>query len=44
MMKNFRPGPDWIPGTIVSKLGPLSYLVETTDHQLSRRHIDHLKS
>lgn len=43
-MKNFRPGPDWIPGTVVSKLGPSSYLIETTDKQLSRRHVDHLKS
>ena len=44
MMKNFRPGPDWIPGTINSKLGSLSYVVETTDNQLSRTHIDHSKS
>ena len=44
MMKNFSSGPDWMPGTVVSRLGPLSYLVETLDNQLSRRHIDHLKS
>ena len=44
MMKNFRPGSAWLPGTIASKLGPLSYLVETADNQLARRHIDHLKS
>lgn len=43
MAKNLRPGPDWIPATVVERLGPLSYLVETSDHQLWRRHIDHLK-
>ena len=43
-VKNFRPGPDWIPAIVVAKLGPLSYLVETTDKQLWRRHVDHVKS
>ena len=28
---------------MVAKLGPLSYLVETQDEQLWRRHLDHLK-
>ena len=31
MVKNFRTGPDWLPATIVACLGPLSYLVQTTD-------------
>ena len=43
-VKNFRPGPDWLPANIIAKLGPLSYLVDTTDGQLWRRHVDHLKS
>ena len=43
MAKNFRPGPNWLPATVVERLGPLSYLVETTDEQLWRRHVDHLK-
>jgi transposase InsO family protein len=43
MVKNFRPGPDWIPATIVEKLGPLSYVIETQDLQLWRRHVDHVK-
>jgi hypothetical protein len=43
MAKNLRPGADWIPATIVARLGPLSYLVETTDKLLWRRHVDHLK-
>ena len=28
---------------VISKLGPLSYLVETENKLLWRRHIDHLK-
>jgi len=43
MAKNLRPGPDWIPAVIVERLGPLSFLVEMTDHQLWRRHMDQLK-
>ena len=40
MAKNFRPGPDWISGIIIEKLGPLSYLVETSAQQVWRRHMD----
>ena len=43
MAKNLRPGPDWIPAIIVERLGPLPYLVETSDKQCWRRHVDHLK-
>ena len=43
MAKNFRCGPKWIPAVIDDKLGPLSYLVETVDGELWRRHVDHLK-
>lgn len=28
MVKNLRPGPAWIPGTVVQRLGPVSFLVE----------------
>ena len=34
MAKNFHSGSSWVPGTIVSKLGPLSYLIETDDSQV----------
>ena len=34
MARNYRSGPDWTPATGVSKLGPLSYLLETEDKQL----------
>ena len=43
-VKNFRTGPDWVAAIVVAKLGPLSYLVETLDKQLWRRHVDHVKS
>ncbi len=43
MAKNLRPGPDWVKAIVISKLGPLSCLVETEDKLLWRRHVDHLK-
>ena len=43
MAKNLRPGPKWIPAVIVERLGPLSYLVESNDCDLWRRHVDLLK-
>ena len=43
MAKNFRPGPDWISGIIIEKLGPLSYLMETSAQQVWRRHVDQLR-
>ena len=33
MVRNYRPGPDWVPATVVACLGPLSYLVETEQKQ-----------
>jgi len=45
MAKDFRHhGRNWVPATVLERLGPLSYLVETRDHQVWRRHVDHLKS
>ena len=43
MAKNFHPGPDWISGIIIEKLGPLSYLVETSAQQVWRRYVDQLR-
>ena len=43
MAKNFHPGPNWISGIIIEKLGPLS-LVETSAQQVWRRHVDQLRS
>ena len=39
MVRNHKPGPDWVPATVVACLGPLSYLVEMEKKQLWRRHI-----
>ena len=43
MVRNLRPGPNYIPGTIVERQGPLSYLVSVQDGVTWRRHVDHLK-
>jgi len=43
MARNFRPGTKYLPGVVVQKLGPLSYLVEMKDSVVWRRHVDHLK-
>ena len=43
MVRNLRPGPGWIPGTIVERNGPLSYLVQVNGNQMWKRHIDHLR-
>ena len=43
MVKNLHSGSKWIPAVIVELLGPLSYLIETADKELWRRHIDMIK-
>ena len=44
LVRNHRPGPDWIPGTIIEVLGPVTYTVEIEDGgQRWKRHIDQLK-
>ena len=43
MTRNFRPGSDWVPGIILRKSGPLSYLVKVGDGQVWKRHVDHLR-
>ena len=43
MAKNLHPGLEWIPAIVVERLGPVMYLVETSDHRLWKRHIDQLK-
>ena len=44
MERNFRSGPDWVPATVVARLGPLSYLLESADKQLWRKHVDRVKA
>ena len=44
MVKNFCSDPTWIPGVIIQKLAPLTYLVEVQGGLKWKRHIDHIKS
>ncbi len=44
MIRNHRPGPDWIPGTVVEVLGPVTYIVDTDEGQRWKRHADQLKN
>ena len=44
MARNLRVGDDWVPATVIERTDPVSYLVETTEHQLWKRHIDQLKA
>ena len=41
MARNMRSGADWVPAIVVERLG--SYLVETADRLLWKRHVDLLK-
>ena len=42
MVRTFRPGLEWVPGTVKQRLGPLTYQIEANG-QLWRRHVDHLR-
>ena len=42
MAKNLRPETAWVPGLVVERVGPLTYLVQVDDGGLWKRHIDHL--
>ena len=41
--RNLREGPRWMSGTIVDRLGPLSYMIRLPNGDLWRRHVDHLR-
>ena len=43
IVNNLRPGLDWAKAIVISKLVPLSYLMETKDKLLWRRHVNLLK-
>ena len=43
LVQNYRPGENWVPGTVVDRRGPLSYTVRIADGQLLHRHTDQLK-
>jgi len=42
MARNLQPGPKWIPGTVIERNGPLSYLVKVRGEQVWKRHVDML--
>ena len=43
MARNFRPRIKYLPGVVVRRIGPLTFLVEVKDGLMWRRHVDHLK-
>ena len=43
MVRNLRPGPDWVSGTVVEVLGPVTYIIEVEDGSRWKRHADQLK-
>ena len=43
MARNIHSGPDWVPAVVIERLGPLTYLVETADYLLWKRHINLLR-
>ena len=43
MARNFRPGRKYLPGVVVRRLGPPTFLVEVKDGLMWRGHVDHLK-
>ena len=42
-IRNFRPGPKWLEGRIIKRVGPLTYLVGTSLLGKVRRHIDSIR-
>lgn len=42
-VRNLRPGPKWITGTILQRLGPLSYLVKLESGVQQKRYVDHIR-
>ena len=42
LIRNYRGGSKWLPATVFSKSGPLSYTVELTNGSTVRRHIEQI--
>ena len=42
-VKNFAPGPRWLPGVVTRRTGPLSYVIRLANEREVRRHVDHVK-
>ena len=43
MERNLHAGDKWIPGTIIERTRPLSYLVKVAGRQTWKHHIDQLR-
>ena len=43
MLRNLRDGPKWVPGVVVGRQGPLSYVVQTTGGEVWKRHVDQIE-
>ena len=41
---NFSSGPCWLPGVVVNKSGPVSFIVKLLDDRTVRRHQDHVRA
>ena len=39
-----RPGPKWLPGEVINKLGSLTFLVKLSSGIILKRHINHIRS
>ena len=42
-VKNYHDDTKWIPGTVLKKLGPVTYSVDIGDGRMVKRHIDQLQ-
>ena len=40
MVRNMRPGLTWIPGVVIQKIGPVTYLVDVRSDKPWKCHID----
>ena len=44
MVRDFHPNSDkWIPGTVLSQLGPVTYTVEVEGGKTLKKHVDHIR-
>ncbi len=43
MVRNWRPGPEWVPGVVTERLGPRTYRIRTRSSQFWKRPIDHVR-
>ena len=41
--RNYARGPQWLPGRVIVKTGPVSYKVELTDGRVWKRHVDQIR-